>query len=200
MSEERLRVSRREVLKGAAGAAAWLGVPAAARAEGEERAPSWPGIRRLGPGPTPLSFRLNGEAVTIEVTPRTTLLDALRGPLGLTGAKRACDRGACGACTVWIDGRTANACTVLALDVDGLAVTTVEGLSSGNALHPVQEAFVAQDALMCGFCTPGMVMSCAKLVERGAVDEESLREGLSGNLCRCGAYPHIFRACQEAQR
>lgn len=194
--KERLRVSRRDMLRGA-GAAAFLGaVHTRARAQ-ESKAP--PGTERIGPGATKVEFTLNGKKAAVEVEPRVTLLDALRDRVGLTGTKRICDRGACGGCTVWVDGKTVNSCMMLAVDAAGSDVTTVEGLAKGGALHPVQAAFVKHDALQCGFCTPGMVMSAAWLVDRGrklALDD--IRHGMAGNLCRCGTYTHIFDAVAEA--
>jgi aerobic-type carbon monoxide dehydrogenase small subunit (CoxS/CutS family) len=196
MTEERFRPSRREVLRGAGFAAVVGSVgPALARA-GEAD-----GLRRLGPEPVEIGFTLNGEKRSILAEPRVTLLDALRDRLDLTGAKRVCDRGACGACTVLVDGRTCNSCMTLLADVAGAEVTTIEGLSKGDALHPVQAAFVKHDALQCGYCTPGMVMSCAALLDRtkNPTDEE-IRAAVAGNLCRCGTYTHVFQACREAAR
>ena len=119
----------------------------------------------IGPDPSPISLRVNGVARLVQVEPRTTLAEALRGPLGLTGTKIACNRGACSACTVWLDGVTVCACMMLAIEVGARNVTTIEGLATGDKLHPVQTAFIEHDALQCGFCTPGMVMSCAALLE-----------------------------------
>ncbi len=133
--------------------------------------------------------------------PRVTLLDVLRERLHLTGAKKACDRGQCGACTVLLDGRRVNSCLVLAAAQDGAMVLTIEGLSDGDALHPVQAAFIAHDALQCGFCTPGQIMSAVGLIAEGqaGTDPERVREGMSGNLCRCGAYAGITAAVLDAQ-
>ncbi len=198
MSDDRFRVSRRAVLKGAGAAAILKG--AADRAFAGEPA-SKDGIRRAGPGPTAVELSVNGVKRRLELEPRVTLLDALRDRLDLTGAKRVCDRGACGACTVWIDGKTANACMVLAIDAHGAAITTIEGLAKEGALHPVQDAFVKHDALQCGFCTPGMIMSCAAFVERVKNPTDAqIRAAVAGNLCRCGTYTHVFAACREAAR
>ncbi len=134
--------------------------------------------------------------------PRVTLLDLLRERLGLTGTKKGCDRGQCGACTVLVDGRRINACLALALSVDGAEVSTIEGLADGDRLHPVQEAFIAHDGMQCGFCTPGQIMSAMGLIAEGQAgdDPERIREGMSGNICRCGAYAGIVDAVLDAQR
>ena len=197
MEDGKLRVTRRDVLRGAA-ATALIG--AVASGQGEEK-PAPPGTRRVGPGATEVAFRLNGKDAKMRVEPRVTLLDALRDNLGLTGTKRACDHGACGSCTVHLDGKPVNACLTLAVDVAGREVVTIEGLARGDTLHPVQRAFVEQDAAMCGFCTPGMVMSCAALLDRvKQPTEEQIRHAVSGNLCRCGTYPHVFAAVKEAAK
>jgi xanthine dehydrogenase YagT iron-sulfur-binding subunit len=146
---------------------------------------------------------LNGVQRKVELDdPRVTLLDLLRERLDLTGTKKGCDRGQCGACTVLLDGRRVNSCLVLAVSQDGAEVLTVEGLSQGGELHPVQAAFIDHDALQCGFCTPGQIMSAVGLIQEGHAgdDPERVREGMSGNLCRCGAYRGITEAVLEAQR
>jgi len=195
MEDRRIRVTRRDVLKGA-GAAALLG----AVARGDEPAATAPkDLARAGPGPGAIRFTLNGEAASVTVEPRVTLLDALRDHMDLTGTKRICDHGACGGCTVFLDGKPVNSCLVLAIDVAGRSVTTIEGLAGGDRLHPVQAAFVKHDAAMCGFCTPGMVMSCAALLAvTKDPTEEQIRRAVAGNLCRCGTYPHVFAAVKEA--
>jgi xanthine dehydrogenase YagT iron-sulfur-binding subunit len=134
--------------------------------------------------------------------PRVTLLDLLRERLDLTGTKKGCDRGQCGACTILVDGRRINACLALAVSHDGAEILTIEGLSEGERLHPVQAAFIAHDALQCGFCTPGQIMSAVGLIGEGQAgdDPERVREGMSGNLCRCGAYRGITEAVVEATR
>ena len=152
-----------------------------------------------------LSFTLNinGQPRDVDIDdPRITLLDLLRERLALTGAKKGCDRGQCGACTVLVDGRRINACLVLAVSLDGAAVTTIEGLADGAQLHPVQAAFIKHDAFQCGFCTPGQIMSAVGLLSEGrAGDEpERVRELMSGNLCRCGAYQGITEAVLQAQK
>lgn len=142
-----------------------------------------------------IQLEVNGAAVRLEVAPWTTLLDALRETLGLTGTKKGCDHGQCGACTVLVDGRRINSCLSLAVMKDGASVTTIEGLAEGDRLHPLQEAFVECDALQCGYCTPGQICSAAGLLAEGkARTSEDIRELMSGNLCRCGAYPNIVAA------
>ena len=153
--------------------------------------------------PVSTTLTVNGVARTIQLDdPRVTLLDLLREHLQLTGTKKGCDRGQCGACTVIVDGRRINSCLALAISHDGATVVTVEGLAQGNRLHPVQEAFLAHDGLQCGFCTPGQIMSAIGLLQEGDADgdPERVREGMSGNLCRCGAYQGITEAVLEAER
>lgn len=155
----------------------------------------------IGPGKGEVHLAVNGQTRHVWVEPRTTLADALRIELGLTGTKVGCDRGSCGACTVWLDGKPVNSCLVLAIDASGRQITTVEGLAQGSKLHPVQEAFIEYDATMCGFCTPGMVMSCAALLERNAKPTlADVKTATSGNLCRCGTYPKVFEATLEAAK
>jgi len=157
-----------------------------------------------------IDLRVNGESRAVDVDPRTSLLDLLRERLGLTGAKKGCDHGQCGACTVLIDGRRANACLALAVAQDGAEVTTVEGLADGDALHPVQDAFLDRDAFQCGYCTPGQLCSAVgMLAEHGPsavtgdlehdpeLTDAEIRERMSGNLCRCGAYVNIVAAVRE---
>lgn len=153
----------------------------------------------IGPEATSVTFDVNGRTVTALVDPATTLVEVLRDRLALTGTKIGCDRGACSACTVWLDGEVVASCMTFALDARGARITTIEGLAQGDALHPVQAAFVAHDAMQCGFCTPGMVMSCAALVEHHPdCSLEDVKAAISGHLCRCGAYPNIFTAALEA--
>ena len=155
-------------------------------------------------GEVTISFRLNGDQTKVTIDPRATLLDLLRERLELTGTKKGCDRGQCGACTVHVDGRRVVSCLTLAAMVNGRDVTTIEGLSgSEDRLHPVQKAFVECDAMQCGFCTPGQVMSAAAFLREGggasrSRSEEAVREGMSGNICRCGAYPNIVDAVRKA--
>jgi xanthine dehydrogenase YagT iron-sulfur-binding subunit len=149
------------------------------------------------------TLTVNGVTRTVQLDdPRVTLLDLLRERLGLTGTKKGCDRGQCGACTVLLDGRRVNSCLALAISHDGAQVLTIEGVAQSNRLHPVQEAFLANDGLQCGFCTPGQIMSAIGLLAEGGAggDAERVREGMSGNLCRCGAYQGITEAVLEAQR
>src|SRR5499427_186877 len=149
------------------------------------------------------TLTVNGVTRTIPLDdPRVTLLDLLRERLDLTGTKKGCDRGQCGACTVIVDGRRINSCLALAISLDGANVLTIEGVAERNRLHPVQEAFLAHDGLQCGFCTPGQIMSAIGLMLAGDTgdDPERVREGMSGNLCRCGAYRGITEAVLEAQR
>ena len=148
-----------------------------------------------GPGPSPVVLRVNGETHELMVEPRTTLAEALRGPLGLTGTKIACNHGACSACTVWLDNLTVASCSVLATEVGERTITTIEGLAGPEHLHPVQEAFIAHDAVQCGFCTPGLVMSCAALLAANPhPDRKEIETAISGHLCRCGTYPHVVQA------
>lgn len=155
----------------------------------------------VGPDAVPLALKVNGLIRRVPVEPRMTLADVLRGKLGLTGTKIACDRGACSACTVWVDGLPVCSCMMLAIDVGPRSVTTIEGLAHNGVLHPVQEAFLAHDALQCGFCTPGMVMSCAALLERTPdPTAEAVGAAISGHLCRCGTYPHVVAATLAAAR
>ena len=150
-----------------------------------------------------ITLSINGTRRTIELDdPRVTLLDLLRERLDLTGTKKGCDRGQCGACTVLLDGRRINSCLALAASLDGTEVLTIEGLAQGEALHPVQAAFIAHDAFQCGFCTPGQIMSAVGLIQEGRAgdDPERVREGMSGNLCRCGAYRGITEAVLDARR
>jgi xanthine dehydrogenase YagT iron-sulfur-binding subunit len=149
------------------------------------------------------TLTVNGVTRTIELDDvRVTLLDLLRERLDLTGTKKGCDRGQCGACTVIVNGRRMNSCLALAISYDGAEVRTIEGLADGNRLHPVQEAFLAHDGLQCGFCTPGQIMSAVGLLDEGEAgdDPERVREGMSGNLCRCGAYQGITQAVLDAQK
>ena len=190
--------SRRDLLRGAglvAASGAVLGPVAVFARESDAD------VLTQGPGPVEVSLKVNGGKHTVSVEPRETLLDVLRLPIELTGAKRACDRGTCGACTVHLDGLAVNACTVLAVDAVGHEVTTVEGIAGGRAATLI-EAFVRRDAMQCGFCTPGMVMSCAAaLTAHGkGLTEAQARAATAGNLCRCGTYPHVLQAALDTAR
>ncbi|AWK85289.1 (2Fe-2S)-binding protein [Azospirillum thermophilum] len=149
--------------------------------------------------PMEVWLTVNRVDYTLHLAPWTSLLDALRLHLGLTGSKKGCDHGQCGACTVLVDGRRINACLTLAVMLDGREVTTIEGLASGDTLHPLQEAFIEQDAFQCGYCTPGQICSAAGLMAEGrATTDDEIRELMSGNICRCGAYPNILAAIRQA--
>ncbi|MBW8640198.1 (2Fe-2S)-binding protein [Hoeflea sp. WL0058] len=153
--------------------------------------------------PLSISLTINGNRHdTLLDDARATLLDVLRERIGLTGTKKGCDRGQCGACTVLVDGRRINACLTLAASVDGATITTIEGLARDGELHPVQAAFIENDGFQCGYCTPGQIMSAVGLIAEGDAgdDPERIREGMSGNICRCAAYPGITQAVLDAQR
>src|SRR3954454_5328325 len=153
------------------------------------------------PGRCPVTLRVNGVDRRLELEPWTTLLDALREHLDLTGTKKGCDHGQCGACTVLVDGRRVNSCLTLAVMKDGCEVTTVEGLAEGGELHPVQAAFLEHDAYQCGYCTPGQICSAVGLIREGrARSADEIRELMSGNICRCGAYPNIVAAIEQGMR
>ncbi|MFJ5618520.1 (2Fe-2S)-binding protein [Micromonospora sp. NPDC093243] len=153
-----------------------------------------------GPGEVEVRLRVNGAARRMLVEPRVSLLDALRDRLDLTGTKKGCNQGACGACTVWVDRRRVLACLTLAISCENREVTTIEGLSDGDTLHPMQQAFLDADAFQCGYCTPGQIMSAVALLDEGhAGDDAEIREWMSGNICRCAAYPHIRTAIRRVR-
>jgi len=155
-------------------------------------------IPRVGPQPVPVSLTVNGQTFHLALEPRETLLDTLRDRLHLTGTKKGCDQGTCGACTVLVDGKRVNSCLTLAIMTPGKAVTTVEGLANGDTLHPMQQAFLDHDGFQCGYCTPGQIVSAVGLMnERRPTDDANVREWMSGNLCRCGAYANIAAAVQH---
>jgi aerobic-type carbon monoxide dehydrogenase small subunit (CoxS/CutS family) len=192
---KKMQFSRRGFLKGAGLTAAGtlLEQAQALTAEVKSATPS-----ALGPGAVAVRLHVNGHVHPTTAEPRDTLATTLRDKLGLTGTKVVCDRGACSACTVWVDNKPQLACMTLTLDVGDKKVTTIEGLSEGASLHPVQAAFVKHDAMQCGFCTPGMVMSCAALMKRNAhPTRPEVEHAISGNLCRCGTYPRIFDAMDD---
>jgi xanthine dehydrogenase YagT iron-sulfur-binding subunit len=154
----------------------------------------------LGPLDGSLSLRVNGEDRELRLEPRVSLLDALREHLALTGSKKGCDQGTCGACTVWVDGRRVLACLTLPVTCEGHDVTTIEGLASDDELHPMQRAFITHDAFQCGFCTSGQIMSAVALLNEGhAANDAEISEWMSGNICRCAAYPHIRSAIREVR-
>jgi xanthine dehydrogenase YagT iron-sulfur-binding subunit len=148
----------------------------------------------------PIELDVNGESRRVDIEPRVSLLDALREHLGLTGAKKGCDQGTCGACTVWVDGRRVLACLTIAASCEGREVTTIEGLAAGGEQHPMQRAFIEHDAFQCGYCTPGQIMSAVKLLEEdNASTDEDIAEFMSGNICRCAAYPNIRAAIRQVR-
>jgi xanthine dehydrogenase YagT iron-sulfur-binding subunit len=196
------KVSRRKILAAAAvgaGMAAlpWLDGCAESRQEAKNGDPSR-NAPEADPATVALTLRVNDQSHSLNVEPRVTLLDALRDELGLTGTKKGCDHGQCGACTVLIDGRRVNSCLTLAVAVQGKSITTIEGLGTEDNLHPVQAAFIRHDAFQCGYCTPGQICSAVGLLNEGrAQTEDDIREGMAGNICRCGAYPNIVAAVRE---
>jgi xanthine dehydrogenase YagT iron-sulfur-binding subunit len=192
MSDDKVDVSRRDFLKTVGVAAA---VTSAVQASAEQAGPA-----AIGPGDVPITLTINGQRHQLSVEPRVTLLDAMRTRLDITGQKRVCDRGACGACTVVIDGRTYYSCSMLAIEAQGRNIRTVDGLAKGNALHPVQQAFCDHDGLMCGFCTPGFVMATVALLEKNAnPTPEQAKRALDGNLCRCGTNIGVLKAALSAK-
>ena len=189
--------SRRDFLKGAGMAVSTglLAVPEAGAAPPDQAA----GI--VGPGAVPITLQINGKPYSLKVEPRVTLLDALRNRLDLTGAKKVCDRGVCGACTVIMDGRPVYACNVLAVEAAGHSLVTIEGLGTAEKLHPVMAAFVNHDAQQCGFCTPGFVVACKAFLDKHPHPTmQDIEQGLGGNVCRCGTYVGIREAVLEAAR
>jgi xanthine dehydrogenase YagT iron-sulfur-binding subunit len=194
--EESNGVSRRDFLKISTIAAAVPAVtaPTTVLAAGEQ-------VPVQGPGKVPMELTINGKKMKASLEPRVTLLDALRDTFDLTGSKRICDRAECGACTVMIDDRAVYACSVLAIEAQGKKITTIEALGESGKLHPVQQAFVENDASQCGFCTPGFVMACKALLDQHPnPTAEELHRGLSGNLCRCGTYQGIRGAMAQVAR
>jgi xanthine dehydrogenase YagT iron-sulfur-binding subunit len=187
----KIKFSRRGFIKGAGVTAATTVIETANALARETKDTN----RIQGPEALPVKLQINGREHSVVIEPRDTLAQTLRDNLGLTGTKVVCDRGSCSACTVWIDKTPALACMTLSIDTAGRQITTIEGLSHGDTMHPVQAAFVKHDAMQCGFCTPGMVMSCAALLERNPTPNLSdVKHAVSGNLCRCGTYPKVFAA------
>ena len=195
----RAGVSRRGFIRGVG-----LGSGALGTGVLEEQAlaePQAAGAKTAGPGPAPVTLQVNGKVHKLNLEPRVTLLDALRDHLDYTGAKRVCDRAVCGSCTVLLGGKAVYACTVLAIDAQGKDIQTIEGLSTGGKLHPIVTAFVANDGLQCGFCTPGMVMTTKAFLERNPNPTYAqVVQGMNGNLCRCGSYTGIRRAVLQAAK
>jgi len=191
-------LSRRSFLQGSA--VSGIGVGMVAQTSTADAAASRTGgAPVVGPASVPITLTVNGVARALQVEPRTTLAEALRGPLDLTGTKIACNRGACSACTVWLDGVTVCSCMMLAIEVGARKVTTIEGLARGDTLHAVQAAFIEHDAMQCGFCTPGMAMSCAALLEHTPhPSADDVMAAISGHFCRCGTYPHVVAATLAA--
>ena len=189
-------LSRRELLSGSAYVTIGVGTAALMpnASAGEAMAPSDVSIHDI-------VLNVNGVDRSVKVESRATLAEVLRGPVGLTGTKIACNRGACSACTVWLDGTPVCSCMTFAVEVGPRAVTTIEGLARGDQLHPVQEAFIEHDAMQCGFCTPGMAMSAAALLEReSSPTAEEVERAISGHICRCGSYPHVIAATLAAAK
>ncbi len=193
---DRFGFSRRDFLKTAGVGSLATAVTAAGVGEADAQA----GPRAVGPGDVPVSLMVNGKRLDLKLEPRVTLLDAIRNHADLTGNKRVCDRGTCGACTMIVDGRTVYSCSTLAIEVQGKQIRTVDGLSTGNTLHPVQQAFCDVDALMCGFCTPGFVVATVAVLEKYPnATREQISRGLDGNICRCGTFVRIMEAAMKAK-
>lgn len=191
-------VSRRGFLKGLGVGTVATGLIPAATTPGSA---AETGAQIRGPGEIPITLNINGQSQRLQVEPRVTLLDALRNRLDLTGAKKVCDRGTCGACTVLIDGHPVYSCSLLAIEAEGKAITTVEGLGTPQRMSSVQEAFVKNDAQQCGFCTPGFVVACTGFLRHHSNPAlEDVRQGLGGNLCRCGTYAGVLQAVLEAAK
>jgi xanthine dehydrogenase YagT iron-sulfur-binding subunit len=192
---ELFNVSRRDFLKTAGVSSLVTAVANVGETEAQT-----PGVQVSGPGEVPVQLLVNGKRIDLKIEPRVTLLDALRMRADMTGNKRVCDRGQCGACTMIIDGRTVYSCSTLAIEVQGKQIRTIDGLADGGKLHPVQQAFCDADGLMCGFCTPGFVMATTAVLEKYPnATPEQIRKGLDGNICRCGTFVRVFEAALKAK-
>ena len=198
------KLSRRTFISGAGSSAAAVAIAGRAAVSATTAAPDAPAAAADAPsirGAVPVTLRINGKEHRLKVDPRATLLDCVRETVALTGTKKGCDHGQCGACTVHVNGRRVNSCLTLAVMHDGEEVTTIEGLGSPDALHPMQAAFVAHDAYQCGYCTSGQIMSAVALLkEPCGSDDAAVKEFMSGNICRCGAYPNIVAAIQQVRK
>jgi xanthine dehydrogenase YagT iron-sulfur-binding subunit len=194
-------LSRRSFLRGSAVTTAGASLIKASQSMRAEAQDNRNGAWLARPQPITIRLNVNGAMRMARIAENMTLAEVLRGPLSLTGTKIACNRGACSACTVWLDGLPICACMMLAIDVGTHAITTIEGLALSETLHPVQQAFIDHDALQCGFCTPGMIMSCAALLQRNPEPtEDDVRGAISGHYCRCGTYPHVIAATIAATK
>lgn len=192
-------VSRRSFIKTVGISAAASAISAASQARAAAIFGKEDGAPVIGPDPVDVKLTINGESVPVNIEPATTLLEALRVHLQLTGSKEICDRGSCGGCSVIVDGKLMNSCMMLAVDAVGSKITTVEGLVKDDKIDPIQECFVRHDALQCGYCTPGLVMACRALLDQTPKPTlVQIKKGLSGNICRCGTYTNIFNAALEA--
>ena len=192
---DNLKFNRRNFLRttGVVGLAETVAAPVEVAAQS-------PAPAAVGPGDVPVRLNVNGRQIDLMIEPRVTLLDALRMRANLTGNKRGCDRGACGACTMIVDGRPVYSCSTLAIEVQGKQIRNVDGLANGEQLHPVQQAFCDKDALMCGFCTPGFIMASVALLEKHPnPSPEQIKKGLDGNICRCGTFSRIFEAVSSVK-
>jgi aerobic-type carbon monoxide dehydrogenase small subunit (CoxS/CutS family) len=188
-------VSRRNFLKSTGVVSLAASVVSPPEAEAAQAGPP-----AVGPGEVPVRLTVNGKQINLMIEPRVTLLDALRMRADMTGNKRGCDRGACGACSMIVDGRAVYACSTLAIEVQGKQIRSVDGLANGATLHPVQQAFCDKDALMCGFCTPGFIMASVALLEKNpSATPEQIKKGLDGNICRCGTFSRILEAVSSVK-
>jgi xanthine dehydrogenase YagT iron-sulfur-binding subunit len=193
--DELFNFSRRDFLKTAGVSSLVTAVANVGETEAQT-----PGPQPVGPGEVPVQLLVNGKRIDLKIEPRVTLLDALRMRADMTGNKRVCDRGQCGACTMIVDGRTVYSCSTLAIEVQGKQIRTIDGLADGNKLHPVQQAFCDADGLMCGFCTPGFVMATTAVLEKHPnATPDQIRKGLDGNICRCGTFVRVFEAAMKAK-